>query len=240
VELCAEKEKLMELICFFCNKSENEVEKIIIYQDKPICMKCISNCDKLISEAMNHFLDEENLQIRDETGILGKYTPSKLSFNDTSQSLILEAIEIIDGYYFSRLFVKRKGEIKYTQLGVPGEGISFSNVISLGNSPFIFFQAFKSNRILYGGGAEKWESFYKADLRDYKIERLIGEGDIVWPKPYIGATPMVFINVSDDGKYLYCNCCLERSEEEIEYFICKLDIATKCLEPITELKGVVF
>jgi hypothetical protein len=230
----------MDLICQICKKDESEVKKIINYENNHLCYFCILKCETILSEAMNNFHDEESEIIRNVTGVPKNLSPTRISYNNVTETTIIEVLNNPERNYYSRLYVKRNNEAKYTLLDGQKDGLSYSNVVTSCNQPFMVFQVTISHRLIYGGGYETFKGFYRVDLRNYKIEKLIDGDEINLPEPYTSINPYVFINSSDDGNFIYCGCHLKITDEEGGSFICKVDVITKNVEIITELKGVWF
>lgn len=184
-------------------------------------------------------LNEESRIAREATGIPEGYTRSQLLYLPVADTVIAEFYRDSDDVPEYRLFARRSTEIRYTAIGTPAEGISYQQPVALPQSACAYFSIWKTSAC---GIGQDWDSIQRLHLSDYRIEQVVGSGELVVAPPYESSWVSELLGVTEDGASLICKCGLMQPTDETGskagYFVCYLDLASKQVTPITMLKAV--
>lgn len=175
-----------------------------------------------------------------EIGIPKEYSFCQLLYNHSTQTLIVEAVTRPGDYELGRIFRRHRNEKTYTIADEPGPDVTYRFPVSCNAAPLVYFTVFQ----IVGAARERganWTTIKSLDCISGSINTAVERGQLVLPPPYISAWVASLVNAWPDGTGLDCVVGMASAQEsELRYFLARLDLRTRSIEPIAELKAIVF
>lgn len=187
---------------------------------------------------------QEHLATRDAIGIPPDCSKCQLLYVPAADTLIVEVYRRATPAREHRLFARRRTDQRYTLIGLPEDGIHYQQPISRPDLDYVYFSVWSTRHFSYEGVGSDWDSIQRLHLADFRMEQVIADGELVIPSPYDRAWVSELVGISPDGASLICICGLQRPTGErasnVDYFLCYLNLSTKQINALTQLKGTWF
>lgn len=176
-------------------------------------------------------------------GIPIGYAYPKLLYNPASETLIIQ-VEGADELRPRRLLIKRKDAPKYEQVGSPDDMTSYEDPVVSMKQPLLAFNVQTWQKIERGVSGD-WKELLVFDLNTRTNVHSVKKGELVLPQGFSDAWICDLIALSDDGARLYIKGALCRAgkngpRSRVNYFLAALDLVSKQIETLAELRGVFF
>jgi hypothetical protein len=116
------------------------------------------------------------------------------------------------------------------------------------------------NVLKWSSNSGDWEEVVRLDLATYDVDSVVNKGEILLEKPYHNFWVSRLISVDDSVQEMTCVIGMERKGEagdvpvthyrggchkeeivrQVDYWLCKVDIATKLAKKVTLLQCALF
>jgi hypothetical protein len=174
------------------------------------------------------------------SGISNDFSFRRLAYNPVACVLLVEAETARDGYPVHRIFQRHKDASMYELIQEPGARISHCSVVACNSAPcayFLVYEVVGSNRPC----GTNWVGIARLDFISGGITLLLKRGELKLAHGAKDAWLVEIINCLPNGSDLYCIAAIRSADgSEIKYLLSQLNLETKVVNPIAELKACVF
>jgi len=176
-------------------------------------------------------------------GIPSGYAYPKLLYNPVSEMLIIQ-LEGVDELRPKRLYMKHKDASKYEQVGSPDDKTSYEDPVVSMNRPLLAFNIETWQKHEQGVSGD-WKELQVLDVKTGTNVRSVRKGELILPQGFRDGWISDLIALSDDGDRLYIKAAFCRSgksgpRSRVNYFLAVLDLVSKRVETLSELRAVFF
>ena len=182
-------------------------------------------------------------------GIPDGYTISRLLYNAAGEVLIAELRGMKDGELPKRLVMRPRTAAKYEPIGRPDRDVSFESAASCEKEPILVFNAKTWKRNPEGRlSSANWDGLYVFNVRTRELNLCVSGENFIKPEPYDErAWISEILSLSDDANHAYVKVALgkllENGEEQsvrYDYYLARLDLETRDMKLISQLKNLWF
>ncbi len=181
-----------------------------------------------------------------EAGMPEGYTTSRLLYNPPSETLVIEVKALNGDSYPKRLLMRHRTAERYEEICSPAEDISYECPVTSAKLPIVVFNCKKYNRRSDGQyiGSD-WQGTYAFNLQTKELNLCLTKENFALPPPYDERGWIREVcTISDDALYAYVMVGLgkHKSDNEVyyDYHLAELDLRTKRLELLSQLKNTFF
>jgi len=181
-----------------------------------------------------------------EAGMPDGYTTSRVLYNPAAETLVLEVKALKGDSCPKRLLIRHRTAKRYEEICSPAEDISYESPATCEKLPIVVFNCKKYNRRSDGQyiGAD-WEGAYAFNLETKELNLCLSKENFALLPPYDERGWIREVcAISDDALYAYVIVGLgkRKSDNEVyyDYHLAKLDLRTKRLELLSQLKNTFF
>ena len=182
-------------------------------------------------------------------GIPDGYTISRLLYTAAAEVIIAELRAMNDGYLPQRLVMRPTSSDKYEPIGNPGPDVSFESAATCEKEPILAFNSKTWQRNPEGrlSGAN-WDGLYVFNVRTRELNFRVSGENFIKPEPYDErAWISEILSLSDDANHAYVKVALgkrledgEKQSVRYDYYLAWLDLKTRGLKLISQLKNLWF
>lgn len=179
-----------------------------------------------------------------EIGIPDGYGPHRLLYNAPSETIIIEVRSIGNEFSPNRIYMRKKDGPKYEPIKSFEPMDSCESVVTSSGRPMLFYL---SDRItkrenIYEGD---WLGFYCLDIVNHKENEIVSKGSLLLPPPYNRGWVSALVSASEDasGLILIVGMTVEDDSpgfHKVDYHLASMNLETRELQFISELKGSFF
>lgn len=178
-----------------------------------------------------------------EFGIPEGYAYPRLLYNAASEMMIIQ-VEGTDELRPKRLYMKHKDAPKYEQVGSPEDMTSYEDPVVSISHPLLAFNVQTWQKLEQGVGGD-WKELQVLDLEIRTCVHSVKKGELILPPGFSDGWISDLIALSDDGARAYIKVALRRTGKSgpvsrVYYFVALLDLTSKQVETLAELRGVFF
>jgi hypothetical protein len=180
----------------------------------------------------------------EEIGIPEGYGPHRLLYNQPSETLIVELKSVRGEFKPNRIYIRHKDAHKYRPIRTyePMEG-SESAVTSSRHPKLFYLSQIVEKRENYY--AADWNGLYSLDILSGEEAKIVGKDSLLVPPPYNSGWVSSLVSSSEDAAELLIVVAMEAERtysgfQAVDYRLASLDLATKKLGLISQLKGTFF
>jgi len=182
-------------------------------------------------------------------GIPEGYSVSRLLYNAAGEVLVAELRGLKDGYFPARLVMRLTGGDRYEPIGSPDRDVSFESAATCEKEPVLVFNSKTWQRNPQGRcSSANWGGLYVFNVRTKDLRLCVSGENFIKPEPYDErAWISEILSLSDDAKHAYVKVALgkhlENGEEQsvrYDYYLARLDLTTRDMTLISQLKNLWF
>ena len=183
----------------------------------------------------------ESARIYAEIGMPERIAFKSLLYNRPTGTLIAEIYEHSSEVFARRLYGRRRDERAYRQIGSPSDDISFVNPVTSDTLALLVFSSSRCKKHKDGFVAGEWEALHRVDLNNWSVDEVASKKNVVLPQPYSRGWISNVLGIWSDGLGIDVVFGLEKPEKgRVDYFLSKLEFATRAVVPITKLESTFF
>lgn len=180
----------------------------------------------------------------DEIGIPVGYGPERLVYNAASETIIIELRSVGQEFSPNRVYMRKIQSPRYEPIRPfePMEGCH--SFVTSSERPTLFYLSERvTKRDDYYGG--DWLGLYAFDIVSRTETKIVDEDTLILPAPYHRGWVSALVSASEDGKTLtvIVGMTVENHSpgfQMVNYQLAYMDLGTKHLHFISQLKGAFF
>lgn len=169
-------------------------------------------------------------------GISKNYSFQRLLYNPSAEVLLAE----VAAGQRHRIFKRHKDARSYEMVDKPRVAVSCCSLVSCSSAPLAYFSVFKMVGTGRSRGAN-WIGIKRLECVSGRTSTVVKRGQLKLPKPYESGWVAEIVNGWPDGTGLDCVVAMRAANAtHLAYHLCRLNLANRRVQPITELSAFVF
>src|ERR1700722_7810464 len=180
----------------------------------------------------------------EEIAIPEGFGPFRFLYTPPSETVIAELRSIGELFFPNRIYVRKKGSLKYEPIKGTGQMVSCESAVSSLERPLLFYL---SNRLTKTdkGFSGDWEGLYSFDLQKETHLKIADGASLRLPSPYVRGWVTNLVDVSADARELYLTVGMIGPDNSadfqmVNYQLARMDLSTACVHPVPHLRGTFF